>query len=443
MPAQRVLVIGAGFSGLLTAVHLLAAPGTEVILVERAEAFGRGAAYATGNPDHLLNVRLGNMSAFPDEPEHLRRWLAASGGETGRDGFIARGVYGDYLQALLAEAAGAGGARLRLVRGEAVDLWPEADGWVVDLREGGQARAEAVVLAPGNLEPLTPPGLDARLLTSRRYVADPWRGAADLPPEARRVLLIGTGLTMVDVALSVRAPGRRLTALSRRGLLPRAHAPAASVAAAPPRPGDWSGHPAAVLHRLRRLAREGDWRAAMDEVRLSARDVWRGWTPRQRAAALRHLRPWWDVHRHRLAPSVADAVDGLVAAGELSVAAGSIVALEPDGGEVALIWRPRGGDGIVRQGFDAVVNCTGPLGDLRHSRSPLIGNLLTRGLISPDPHGLGARVDDACRLLAANDAPTAGLYAVGPLTRGVFWEMTSVPDLRGQARDVAGQVVGC
>lgn len=441
MSVQRVLVVGAGFSGLLTAIHLLARAEVEVVLVERAEAFGRGAAYATGNPEHLLNVRLGNMSAFPDRPDHLQRWLEATGRDPGHDGFIARGVYGDYLQALLAEAAGAGGARLRLVHGEAIDLRPEADGWLVYLQEGGQARADAVVLAPGNLEPLTPPGLDARLLTGRRYVADPWRGAADLPHEARRVLLIGTGLTMVDVALALRAPGRRITALSRRGLLPRAHAPAGPIAAAPPSRGYWGGDPATVLRRLRRRARDGDWRVAMDEVRHAARDIWRGWTPGERAAALRHLRPWWDVHRHRLAPSVAEALDGLLAAGELTVAAGRIVALEPDCGEVALTWRPRGGADTLRQGFDAVVNCTGPLGDVRHSRSVLIRNLLARGLVSPDPHGLGARVDDACRLLAADDEPTAGLYAVGPLTRGAFWEMTSVPDLRVQARDVAGAVI--
>lgn len=437
MGARRIVIIGAGFSGVLTAVHLLGNPGTSVTLIERAPAFGRGAAYSTENGDHLLNVRVGNMSAFPDDPDHLARWLAQRAGAADPERFIARGLYGDYLQDVLARA---GGDRLRLAAGEAVDLRRQGDAWTVVLSDGEGVEGEAVVLALGNPEPPPPAGLDPRLVESGRYVADPWRGASRLPPAARRILLIGTGLTMVDVALGLAGDGRRLTALSRRGLSPRAHSSFPGGTPHAPGSGEagaWRGSPAALLHRARRRARDQDWRTVMDEARHEARDIWRSWSAAERSRALRHLRPWWDVHRHRLAPAIAARVEALLADGRLELLAGRILTLEADGDEVALTWRPRGRSDELRQGFDAVINCTGPLADLARSREPLIRRLLSTGDASPDPLALGVRVDEDGRVLGADGRARPGLYAIGPLTRGTFWESTAVPDLRGLARDLA------
>lgn len=438
-PPLRVAVVGAGFSGLLTAIQLLKSPRTRVTLVERSTSFATGAAYATGNPDHLLNVRLGNMSAFPDQPDHLTEWLSTHSQWTVRDGFITRGVYGEYLRSLLAAALADEGAgpRLSLVRGEAVDLMSEGDAWRLRLDDDRSVDADAVILALGNIEPLTPAGMSPELLGTWRYVGDPWRAADSLPPAARRILMIGSGLTMVDAALSLRGPGRKLTSISRRGLLPRHH----GVVAARPTPEVYEGDPVAVMRQVRRLSRTRDWREVMDEVRLSARELWKGWSPRQRASILRHLRPHWEVHRHRLSPIVAQRVHEMIASGELSVAAGRVVNLSLKADGVSLTWRPRGARRTAVRRFDAVVNCTGPLGDINQSRSPLIRSLLARNLIRPDPHGLGVHVDDRHRLLSSQEEGAASLYALGPLTRGTFWEATSVPDLRIQAVRVAVQVL--
>jgi uncharacterized NAD(P)/FAD-binding protein YdhS len=432
-----VAVVGAGFSGLLTALNLAAIPdGPRVRLIERSRAFGRGAAYSTANPDHLLNVRVANMSAFPDQPDHFITWLAGREGWSAHGGFVTRGIYGDYLQDLLRQALETTQAnRLLLEQDEVVDIQSTGAGWRLRLGLGREITAQAVVLAPGVLKPAPPAGGDPELFNSPRYFADPW--SAQLEPDTGDVLLIGAGLTMVDVAIGLAHPGRRIWAISRRGLLPRTHAP---VATRPPisRP---QGSPLDLLKRVRWDAGATDWREAIDDLRPHVMGIWRGWSARERAAFLRHLRPWWDVSRHRLSPSVARQISQMIRGRELTARAGEIVRLTPTREAVEVTWRPRGGQTLRRLSVGAVVNCTGFAGDLDQTEDPLLGRLLARGLIRPDLHRLGIDVDDQARPLGRDGAPAAGFYAVGPLTRGAVWEMTSVPDIRVQAAQTARAIV--
>ncbi|RZJ98033.1 MAG: hypothetical protein EON88_01545 [Brevundimonas sp.] len=408
-----------------------------VTLVERRSAFALGAAYDTGNADHLLNVRLGNMSALPDDPGHLTRWLAEQSSWEASGAFITRGTYGRYLRSLLNEALSTRGGRLSLVHGEVIDVERIAEHWRARLRTGAPIDADVVVLALGNQEPHRPPGIDAAVLASERYVADPW--SIDIREvEARAVLLIGTGLTMVDVAVALRKNGPQIIALSRHGLLPRAHA---SIDA-PPAALRFAGSPLSLLRQTRAAARVTDWRQVFDALRNDARRLWSGWGEVERRRFLRHLRPLWDVHRHRLAPTMARQVSHMIAGGELTVVGGKIVDLTLGDEGITATWRPRGRSSERTAVFDLVVNCTGPLGAVRDSRTPLIQRLLARGLAAPDPLGLGFSVEQTCQLISAEGATNVDLYAVGPLTRGTFWEMTAVPDLRLQTRQLADHILG-
>lgn len=428
-------VVGAGFAGLLTTVHLLRTPGVHVVLVDRAPVFGLGAAYATENPDHRLNVRAGNMSAFPDQPTHLRSWLEAEGRPAGPDDFISRATYGDYLRSLLAGlvADPSAGPRLRLLRGEATDLRRDGD-WRLAVAGEAEVVSDAVVLALGNLEPMTPAIL-GEVAASPLYVGDPWRDLARIPDTATRILLLGAGLTMVDVALALHRPDRELIALSRRGLLPHAHA-----AHPPVDPAPFHGGPCEVLRQVRAAARTAPWRGVVDQLRPQVRAVWRTWSTRQRGTALRHLKPYWDVHRHRLAPTIAARVARMRDAGQLSIHPGRVTRVAPAGRGVRVDWRARGSHAIASLEVDAIVNCTGPEGDVTRSDRPLLRSLLARGLVTGDPTGLGAQVDDRNRPLDAGGQPVAGLYAVGSLTRGAFWEITAVPEIRVQVAEVAAAI---
>jgi uncharacterized NAD(P)/FAD-binding protein YdhS len=434
-----VAIVGAGFSGLLTALHLAADPdGPQVRLIERSASFGRGAAFSTANPDHLLNVRSANMSALPGEPDHFTRWLAGRGGWSGHGGFVTRGVYGDYLQDLLRQALETTAPdRLLLEQDEAVEIVPAGSGWRVKLALGRELAADAVVLALGVLRPAPPPGADPELFASPRYFADPWSAGLRLDPEVGQVLLLGTGLTMVDVTLSLARPNRRIWAISRRGLLPRTHAP---VASRPPVPRPY-GSPLALLRLIRAQSEGGEWREAIDDLRPHVQAVWRSWSPVERAAFLRHLRPWWDVSRHRLSPSVARQLATLMRARDLTIRAGEVMRLTPGRDQVEVVWRPRGGQAQRRLAVGAVVNCAGFLGDVERTDDPLLARLLARGLIRPDPHRLGVDVDAQGGLRGEGGAAAPGLYAVGPLTRGAVWEMTSVPDIRIQAAQAARTIL--
>lgn len=433
---STVAIVGAGFSGLLTALHLAADPGgPQVRLIERAGRFGRGAAYSTANPDHLLNVRVDNMSAYPDQPDHFIKWLSLRGGWSAHGGFVTRGVYGDYLQDLLRQALETFGAdRLLLEQDEVVDLVPHDGAWRAHLALGRALEADAVVLAPGVLAPEPPAGADPALLISPRYLANPWL-ETELPEGD--LLLLGTGLTMVDAALTHARPGGRTWAISRRGLLPRTHAP---VAARPPAALS-QGSPLAMLRDLRAAADLHGWREAVDDLRPHVREIWRAWSQPERAAFLRHLRPWWDVHRHRLAPSAARHLSTLMRGRDLTLRAGEVVALTPHDRGVEVVWRPRGGEALRRMSVGAVINCMGLPGDITRSADPLLGRLLTRGLIRPDPNRLGAEVDDVSRLVGRDGVAWTSLHAVGSITRGAVWEMTSVPDIRGQAAATAASLL--
>lgn len=438
----RIGVVGAGFSGLLTAVQLSRRlPDAELWLIEKGPRFAEGAAYGTREVDHVLNVRLGNMSAFPEDPEHLSRWLAGQARWSAQGAFITRGDYGRYLRAILAEtlaetlaeAPDGSPSRLRLVHDEAVELSREGHGWGLRLASGASHSLDVAVLALGNLEPARPAGLEDAVVEAGRYIADPWRGGGELPEDARRILLIGSSLTMVDTALSHAQPDRRFLALSRRGLLPRAHK--AGELALPSQ--TYSGSPRDVLRQARQTALSSDWRAVTDDLRRSARRLWQSWTRIERRRFLTHLRPIWDVHRHRLAPSVATRMHAMIAAGELSVEAARITRIEMGDSRVLVTLKPRGWSRTTTRKVDVVINCTGPLADVAASRIPLVQSLVASGQARADPDGLGLDVDRDCRLRDAEGQAQDDLYAVGPMTRGAFWEVTSVPDIRIQAAEVA------
>lgn len=434
---DHVAIVGGGFSGTLLAINLMRHDGPRATLIERRPAqLARGVAYSAARDEHLLNVRAGNMSALPDDPDHFVRWLDGAGLESEglgtRTTFVPRRVYGAYLRAMLHEAAAAHGDRLRLIDGEVTRL--DSDGAACTLRLGDGTRlgADIAVLALGNLPPHTPPGIDPGALPPGCYRADPWAGdiAAGLG-EDDDVVLLGSGLTAIDAALLLDAAGfrGRILSLSRRGLVPRRHADTPAPAGLRERP---AGDLSTLVGTVRARAAATGWRAAVDELRPVTQMMWAAADEATRARFLRHLRPYWDVHRHRLAPQVADRIDRLCAAGRLRFAAGKLAEAVPVRGGACLRWRPRGGMAATETVATRIVNCTGPQGDLLRSPEPLIAHLLANGAIRPDRLRIGLEVDPQSRVVAADGSVGERLYCIGPMTRGGLWEAVAVPDIRRQ-----------
>jgi uncharacterized NAD(P)/FAD-binding protein YdhS len=432
---RHVAIIGGGFSGALQAINLLKHQGPRATLIERRDVAARGVAYSAAHPDHLLNVRANNMSALPQEPDHFERWLAGRH-PTLAGGFAPRLVYGDYLAELLDDARRAAPDRLALVQGEAADLTLDGAGWRIALADGRTIAADAVILAPGNLPPHMPGGIDMAALPPGCFAPEPWSGdVAEGLSDQDTVLVVGSGLTMIDIALLLDARGftGKIVALSRRGLSPRAHhAVKPSTLDERPPPDT-----IALLRHVRARAERVGWRAAVDELRPYTEGLWAAADLDQRQRFVRHLRAWWDVHRHRIAPQVAARIDAMKAAGRLEIVAGKLVDATADGVGVCLRYRPRGEDAPVALRVRRIINASGPQGDLLRTGEPLLRRLLERGLIRPDPLRIGIDVTQQSEVIGADGEPFPTLLALGPMTRGTFWEIVAVPDIRRQTWAVA------
>lgn len=170
--------------------------------------------------------------------------------------------------------------------------------------------------------------------------------------------------------------------------------------------------------------------------------MWRAADAEKRSRFLRHLRPFWDVHRHRIAPQVEARLARMRADGRWVVRAGKVVKVTVDEAGLAVQLRARGGQEIETLQVARVVNCTGPLGDLRRTGDRLLQRLAERGDIRPDPLSIGIDVDRQCRAIASDGSAQQRLFVVGPMTRGAHWEIVAVPDIRRQvwtlARDITG-----
>jgi uncharacterized NAD(P)/FAD-binding protein YdhS len=441
--SPRFVVVGGGASGTLLAAQILrqAKGPVEVVLAEPGR-IGRGMAYGTPHHEHLLNVPSGRMSALPEDPDHFVRWLQGAGQPADPGGFAPRRAYGAYLESLVVNAAAsaAGGVRFHRIRDDAVAIGRHASGALVVMRSGRALEAARVAIAVGNLAghgPLPP------LHCHARYVGDPWAvGALDGIPPADPVLVLGTGLTMVDIALtlSARSHAAPIHAVSRHGLLPRSHAPGAAAPPIPRLPA-----PAPSLREwvrwMRGLGEAGPrecWRPAIDALRPVTQEAWARLGEPDRRRFLRHLRPYWDVHRHRTPPSVADSVAGLLQTGRLEVQAARVAEVRAHTAGFEVQLAPRGGrrpHTTLRPGW--IVNATGPEADVGRARSPLLRQMLSDGLARPDDLRLGLDATPAGALLDDGGRPSSFLFALGPLLRGKLWETTAVPEIRRQAQALA------
>ncbi|MFN3557670.1 MAG: FAD/NAD(P)-binding protein [Brevundimonas sp.] len=425
---QHVVIVGGGFSGAMLAARLAEA-GVAATVIDRTGNFGLGVAYSTPFEGHLLNVRSNRMTAVEGRPDDFVIWLTANAPERADpEGFAPRRLYGHYVQDRLAAVETAHPGLITRVTGGVAAV----DGGGVRLTDGRIVAGDAVVLATGNPAPKTAAPDDE----AGRVIGDPWApGALDRIEPTDDVIVVGTGLTMVDVVLWLEARGWRGTArtLSRRGLIPRSHR-ARPDTATPPTEALLHAAPSQRLHEARRMAGETGWRGMMEGLRPITTDLWRQADEATRARLVRHLRPWWDVHRHRIAESIADALTRLETAGRLTVTAGRVAEITQDADGVTLSYRPRGGPAQPPLTARWLIDCTGPGHD--PAKDALTGPLLASGRARLDGLKLGLDLDAQGRVLAADGAPDARLLVLGPPARAAFWETIAVPDIRKRIEDV-------
>jgi uncharacterized NAD(P)/FAD-binding protein YdhS len=461
-PRPTVVVVGGGFSGSMAAAQTLRRAGetglaVKVVVVERRGAVGEGLAYGTREPCHLLNVPAGRMSAWPDRPDHFVEWASRRYGRVGPADFLPRQWYGAYVrETLLATAHGsAGGSELTVTFDEVrrVARHP-GGGWMVHLGRDPSLHAAAVVLSVGHRPPSDPIG--PRWSGPRtRFIGDPWRPfATNVVGPDDPVLVLGSGLTAVDavLALTRRPRGAPVTLVSRHGLLPQAHT------ATPGKPVDLRALVSGLLdapggvtarallrglrYTVRELAQAGaDWRGVVDGLRPHTAALWQAMPPDQRRRFLAHLRPFWEMHRHRMASAVAGQFHALLERGDVRLLAGRVEAVRAEGDGLRVVVRERGNERRVETDAAWVINCTGPMPSNRVESNPVIGSLLVDGWLRADELSLGIDTTADGTAVAEDGQAVADLFVVGTLRKPADWESTAVPELRTQAAAVAGCLV--
>jgi uncharacterized NAD(P)/FAD-binding protein YdhS len=377
-----------------------------------------------------------------DEGDFLA-WLRRDDAALAGDAFVPRSRYGDYLADLLetSRVTAAANVTIETVADQVLAIEPGDSGRAVARLSGTTLEADRVVLAVGNLPPRHIPGIP---LDNDHCVLDPWApGALKRLRGVSSALMVGTGLTMVDAVLflSDANPSARFVAVSRRGLLPQTHRDHH-----PSRPGvfdisdaltTWDGTARGLLDIVRRESRRAvtlgqDWRDVLNGLRSITAQLWQRMPPREQARFYRHIRPYWDAHRHRMSTRIAGRVNALLADKQLSIVAGRIAACARDGSQVAVDVRGRDGS-IQRHSVEVVINCTGPDGDFSRSTDPLITHLRTQGTIVPDALGIGIETGPDGAVLGRMKTAAPVIFTLGSTRRPALWESTAVPELREQA----------
>ena len=446
--APGTAIVGGGAAGCLVAIRLLMDPRRRgpVTVVEPDGQLGRGAAYSTGRPEHLLNVVAARMSALPEQPDHFLRFLAD--GDDARmadlaDGFAQRRDYGRYLQSTLAGLPAPDA--LVHVRDRVVDIERGPQGFVLRLASGDSLGAREVVLALGN----APRPLPAYLRHPDMRLVDAWHydAAGQIGPDAS-VCIIGSGLSMVDAVLSLDTNGHRgpIHVLSRHGLMPLPHAatgPQHGTGVDDLLPLGVRERWRVLRHRVQAAVASGEpWQWSFDRLRHHGQALWRSLDDSQRRRFLRHAVRYWDIHRHRIAPQAAATLDALRARGQLRVVAGRLQSIvpAPEGGS-HVHFAPRHSGQCESLRADWIVNATGVETRIDLRGGELVPALRERGLVLPGPQGLGVASDDAGRVFDAHGVADPALYVLGALRIGDLWESIAIPELREQARQIAGHIL--
>ncbi len=452
---NTILIVGGGFSGTVLAANLLRRPPaepTDIVLIDRGGDMGRGVAYAVRGFPYLLNVPAARLSADSRDPMQFLHFAQRRLPDADGEDFLMRAMYGDYLQDVLLQAESAAPPRVRLLRivDEVRRMTTCVGNQPLAAEFSGRPAimANRVVLALGNPPPSLPPWA-AAVREHPAYRHDPWDLPTTLPADSS-VLIIGNGLTMADAAMALtQDPGRApvLHTISRHGLVPLPQTMFRPSAVR----GDGEALLACadslsrVLAMIRELTSEvedrgGDWREVVTFIRHLAPALWRRFPQRERRRFVRHLQAYWDVHRHRMPPQLAERIAYLRRSGRLNINAGRIESMVGAGGRLRVSWRPRGGAAARTLTVDLAINATGPDYALEHCSVPLLNSMRAAGLVSEDALNLGLRTGPHGECVDSQGRPSEYLYYLGPMLRADHWEATAATELRDHAERLAAHL---
>ncbi len=394
MTNKKLAVIGGGASAALLLGHLAdydSAKDITVDIYDRTGRFARGVAYSTEHDCHLLNVRVSNMSAYQEDKEHFAEWAALQG--YGPLDFVPRKKYGEYLQSVLSNARQI--INTELIEDDVLSSQKSGRHYAIETASHGIKKYDHVVLASGNVRPLHPK-VDGVVSS---YYDDPWCADFKKILAAKEVALIGSGLTAVDMVLALHAKGYagKILIFSRNSLLPAPH-----VMPVPFQPflnkDEERQSPLQLLRLIRHTVQNADvpWQSVIDSLRASTNTIWQNWSETERRQFSRRLMTFWNIHRHRMAPEIAEIVKRLHNDRQLVLVKSGVNSISSGAG--AVVNTKTGAYPV-----GAVINC------------------------------LGYRYDESGRDFEVS-------HRIGPANFGTLFETTAIPEIRAQAYAITQKI---
>lgn len=445
---KTIVIIGGGWSGTLTAIQLLEKSKTlSVKIINSGQPLGLGVAYSTTEEEHLLNVPAGKMSPFPNNPTHFIDWLVKNGhsAKNLEGQFIPRLVYGKYISELISLYKG--NKQLEVINAKAIDIIKQGATYTVLLSNNTAIPADKIVLALGNFLPANPKSETLTFYDNKKYFQNPWSPSylnnIDLKQD---ILLIGTGLTMVDNVLSLKKRGftGKFFVVSPRGYTPASHGKADTY---PDFYNELKGTNLAEIFKTVRKhlkiasSKNSSWRGVIDSLRPYAQEIWVTRTLKEKQQFVSHIRHIWGVARHRLPVKIYNEINDLKTQGQLEIIGGRIVDMQEKNGPIAIYIQLRKSSAIRELVVSGVVNCTGPQTNYKELKDQLVINLLSKQMIIPDDLKMGIKTTLNGQVLQQEHTASTDIYALGSLLRGVLWETTAVPEIRQQAESIAQQII--
>ena len=453
-----IAIIGGGFCGSALLIQLARQSQNplEIILINKENPLSKGIAYSSYNPKHILNVPAAKMSAFPDDPDNFINWIKSKPefseyvNEDLNDRFMPRVIYGKYLKELFEETVNnlPPNIFLKIIEDEVTDVIPSESVTDIILKKGDPVKADKVVLALGNFGPEDPRIQNNDFFKSKNYFSNPWKQeAVSGLNDDDNVLIIGTGLTMVDNVLSLLDKGFKGTifALSTNGYFPLSHKkrkPYTDILSELHPPYTMAGLFKIFRKHIKYVLSHGiTGEAVVDAVRPKTQEIWLSLTLDDKIRFMSHIRHLWGVARHRLPKEIFEQMQELISVKKLQIIGGRIQDIEEHNGRIIVTYKERKTQLIKELNINRIINCTGPKTDLSKIDDELIVNLLKRGLITADEMKLGINALPDGTIIQKDHSVSSKLFTIGSLLKGILWESTAVPELRVQAQSLANELI--
>jgi len=450
-----VAIIGGGFCGMMTAVHLMRSQvSLKIIIINEDYPFGKGVAYSAHTEKYLLNVRAINMSAFDEEPQHFLDWLHKQekykhiARNILANVYVPRRTYGKYLSCIWKYALEnkPGSTELELVHQKATEILQHENSYNILLNNETIIHADIIVLATGNTIPRQLDISNHSFLNSKNYFSNPWsKDCVSAVKDLKNILIVGNGLTMIDTLQGLKENGFNGTSytISPNGfaLLPHKYNLLVYDKIIEELPEEFSLYNifCRVHKHAKTLTAVGiGSHLVIDALRPYTQQIWQTFTLEEKRKFLKRLSHAWTVLRHRLPLHIYEQVQEMRMNKQLVTFSGRIKDIIENGSNIQVTYLDKKSKTLETIPVDRIINCTGPEPNICRSANELLRNLAAQGMIKPDALQLGIEVDALTgAVININNIKSETMFTLGGNLKGMLWESTAVPDLRIQARRLA------